>query len=619
MPIDTSIYDQLGRPAVPYVSPMDRQLKQIAIQNALAQGTLNNQAIQGGALTLQQQQMAMQSRAALKSYLMGGASAPGAPQGPDGPAPAQNVLAAAPPSLDTDPSMGGAPLPAAPPPAPGSAAAAPPPAAPPRARPAVPTLADLTHAGVDPSDAAGLIEQFQKIDKGAADIDKVHSDTAGLLQEQIANVADAALKSNMNPAVISGLVDHFSSMGPQYAAMASGLVQKLQGMAPADQRAYLTALANQPKTVEANAAALTAKSKAAEDQSLIDERKQTAGIKAVQNLSALLASAPNEKARDSIMAKADPATVAAGNFEAKWSPGIAARDRQIGLTSQEQVTTAEAAKRDAQTAANERAHLSIEQSRLAIEQNKAKGALGSLTANDQAIAGKLATGDFNPALLGRMPNKEAIVAGAISLNPNWTPQVYEVKKSFKDGSDSTAIGGMARVLGHLESYAKNSADLGFSPTAAVGMTDATAAQTRLGRDTSAISEEFGKLVKANALTQGEADRYEHALNSSREGIRSAAVDEITNLMKAQFESKFQKYKTGTGQVLPVDQFFDQHTQGLLQSHGALPDGYVAPGAPAPGPAPVAAPAAAAPPVPHGIPELGSTFNGQKVLKVERVK
>jgi hypothetical protein len=602
MPSQASAYNNFNQPTTALLNPLDVEAKRIAIRNALAAGSLQDQQIQGGAMDLQQRQRDMANEAQFRALYN---SQPGAGTPPPVGAPAHG------PGVDP---LTGTALPPPPP------AAVPPPtpagAAPPQT--AAHDIPDSQILGALGTKGYALIHARNEASKLAAETQETQGKLTQQNKDYWGSLAYGISQSNYNPTVIQATLSKAAAEGKQNTPEFQQFAQAVQSGNPnAVKTLAQTAIDNsgeQQKLLNERTTASAAMATAAEKT---QSSNRQANDDADKRASALLASTKADpKAYAQVYASLDPATIARNNFDtpAQWTPASAGKAQQMGLSSQEQVTTAEAARRDTQTAANENARLRVEQSRLSIEQNKAKGALGSLTPNDQAIAAKLASGEFNPALLGRMPNKEGIVAGAISLNPAWTPQIYDVKKSFKEGADSTAIGGMARVLGHLDSYAKNSADLGFSPTALVGIKNGTDAQTRVARDASAISEEFGKLVKSNALTQTEADRYESALTSSREGIRSSAVDEITNLMKAQFEAKYQKYKTGTGSVLPADEFFDKHTMGLLQAHGALPDGYVAPGsAPAPSAAPAPAPSA-----PHGIPELGSTFNGHKVLKVTRI-
>jgi hypothetical protein len=239
--IDTSFLT--GQPITPLLSPFEIQAKRLAIANALAQQQGQQQALQSGALELEQRKQAIAdqaaTRAAMTGYYGGNALAtnPAPAAGPSG-----NAMGPAGPDpvgMGDAYQSGGA-LPAAPAYAPtaapaGNPAVAPPAASAPMARPQAPTMESLIRAGVPPQAAAGLIETFQKVDKGHAEIQKLQQETqdkqgelAGRVQEQGALAAQSIIQSGYNPQVMQYQLEHFSSLGPQYAAAAGDLVKQLQ-------------------------------------------------------------------------------------------------------------------------------------------------------------------------------------------------------------------------------------------------------------------------------------------------------------------------------------------------------------------------------------------------------
>jgi hypothetical protein len=257
----------------------------------------------------------------------------------------------------------------------------------------------------------------------------------------------------------------------------------------------------------------------------------------------------------------------------------------------------------------------IEGARLGLEKQRYGQQYGDATAGmskgNLVIAQKLAAGEMSPQMLGRMPGKEGIVAAAVQIaaqnGVNWTPQIYEAKKDFKTGKDSGDIGSMTRVLGHLERYSQNSDSLGTAPSLSMGITNT--ANSGLRKDVTAIGDEFGYLVKHGALTQEQSHEMQQGLLSPIQSVRTKTIGEVKQLMGSQFEAKFQKYKTATGQDLNPQEFFDKDTQKrLVQNYPGLVSGAAAGSGVSPG-------VTAAP----GVPTVGAMFNGEKVLKVTRVK
>lgn len=291
---------------------------------------------------------------------------------------------------------------------------------------------------------------------------------------------------------------------------------------------------------------------------------------------------------------------------------------QMGMTPAEIA----ADRRGKATAANTQAYqgveLSLQRARLAVEQARANREAGLNTSTPfedlpQALkptALALSKGDIGFSALTRYPAKdrELITAGAFEKNGNLSQALYDTKQNFKTKGDADKIGSITRVMNHMATYREASDAEGISPGAMVGVT--TDANTPTAVAARAITDEFGYLVKHGALNEGEAKEYKTELNSGRPGIRTQAINQLENLMKGQFEAIYQKYKTGSGgTVFPAGEFFDKNTMNLLRQQNALPEGYVEPAAPG------AAPAVA----PHGIPDLGSTFNGGKVTKVTRIQ
>lgn len=233
----------------------------------------------------------------------------------------------------------------------------------------------------------------------------------------------------------------------------------------------------------------------------------------------------------------------------------------------------------AQTRENQKAQRDIDLQRLGIEraglnlrikenQQKTQGSLGVLSDTQKSLAQKVADGDLTIQQLSRLPDKEAIVAGAIELNPDWSSNTAATKKAFTDpaSKQSQNLGTISRIVGHIGRFEKNSTDLGLSPSLLTGV-NLTGTAAKTSNDAHAIASELEKLVSGGVGTVAQVKEWQSDLLSSREGIRKAAIDEISQLMGSQFEGMNQTYKAGLGKDLPLDQFATPEGKKWLAKQG----------------------------------------------------
>lgn len=206
-------------------------------------------------------------------------------------------------------------------------------------------------------------------------------------------------------------------------------------------------------------------------------------------------------------------------------------------------------------------------------------AMGSmqLAPAQQAIADKLATGDFNPTLLARRPDGEALIRAAIAKNPNWTPQTYATKKAFEDpqSKQSQNLGTISRIVGHIGRFEQNSKDLGVSPSMLIGV-NLTGKAAATQEDAHAIAAELEKLVSGGMGTEGQTQSWAKALTSTRPDIRQQAVDEISQLIGSQYEGMNQTYKTTVGSDLPIEKYVSSNGRAWMSSKGISAGGNVPP-------------------------------------------
>jgi hypothetical protein len=256
------------------------------------------------------------------------------------------------------------------------------------------------------------------------------------------------------------------------------------------------------------------------------------------------------------------------------------------------------------TDSREKQRIQLEQKRVGMEGQRLKqqaaqdDPVSTLSAGERNMVDQMIKGETKlPPAGARNSSAARIRAAAFQLDPSLSDERYTVNQSFKAGKDSNDIQTITRILGHLDGYEKESGKVGNSVGLLTGI--GTPGTAGIRKYSQAISDEFGKLVASKALTQHEAAQMEHDLLSPVAGTRANAINAVKDLMGSQFEAKFQKYKTATGQELDTGKFFNAKTQERLQKQSITPAGSSSGG-------------------PAGVPTVGGTFNGEKVLKVTRI-
>lgn len=191
--------------------------------------------------------------------------------------------------------------------------------------------------------------------------------------------------------------------------------------------------------------------------------------------------------------------------------------------------------------------------------------LNGLPAGLQNIIKATAAGDLAlPTASARNPQAQAIRNAVLQYDPTYTDARYKGKQQFKTSGDADKIVQLATALEHGQRLHQNSEQLGFSPLLSSGIGPAS---TRYNEDVGHFTDEVGKLIKGSALTQGEEHENKKGLLSATHDSRSSAIDEKNKLLAGKVEALFSKYKTSTGEELPIDKFFDPQTAGRIRSLG----------------------------------------------------
>lgn len=453
--------------------------------------------------------------------------------------------------------------------------------------------------------APGIQKTLNEMDQAKATLD----DTKAKAQTAQVNLLGSALlpivDSGYDPETFKNVLTHAAGTGVIDPRQAAAWMQQLGPNPTPDQiKAALAPYLGAPGVQELltkrqTADAATKRADAATQQADLAKEKERVAKVSTALGAAAAAQTPQEleAARKGVTdAGGTPAEVARVPMaiDAPGQPGAQAALRRSLLTAEQQTTADQAAanaKREQQNADRAARHDAVMEqlgfAHLKLSQNeydqKYGDVLGQMSPNNLAIAQKLASGDFDPAQLGRMPGKEQIIAGAIQLNPNWNPQIYATKKSFTDPEKTQAknLGTISRIVSHIVQFEQNSKDMGFAPAYAYGA-NLTGGQAKLNEDAQAISGELEKLVSGGVGSVEQTRQWQKDLHSPSADARQQAINEISQLVGGQYEGMNQTYKAATGSDLPIQKYVSPAGQNWMRSKGINVQGAAQP---APGGAP----------------------------------
>lgn len=570
MAIDAGVYGQFGHPTAELLDPFEMQRRKLAIANALAAQQIQGQQIQTGALDLQERQRAIasaeQTRNALRAWATGGAAPGGAPPAdpaaavPPGPGPgsvawdpgaAAPAIAAAPPAA----APGGMPANTA------TGAASGPGAAPLSTE--VPSIGSLINSGVDPIAAPGVQESFQKAAKETATIQDLRDKSNAAMNNYASHMASAAQKSGFNPGVLSAQLDHFASMGPQYAQSAQQ-IRQLFATDPERGKAFLTSLAG--STAEGRAAASredeVAASTAKSGEETLDMQIKRGG--------GLLGSTKDKLSYSTAYNSLPPDVRKLYPSPENWTPATAAEARQRGMSGAEQVTTAQTAASSAETARHNKVeegirNLEASLSRQRLDWEKTGGASLDNPVYMQGVVD--GTIQINP----RDKNFAETEARAKALDPTWSADRFNNRKAYMQSVTSGALGrdltSINQGLAHLGEYKAASDRVGVmgAVTPGAGMFSGDVRAFLNARDTS--GHELTTMFNSGAGTQTETHQTQGNLNSWTQSARNEGVNQYAKLIAGRVRAVAKKHVSATGQPFPVDQFIDSSAIDFLKSQG----------------------------------------------------
>jgi len=186
----------------------------------------------------------------------------------------------------------------------------------------------------------------------------------------------------------------------------------------------------------------------------------------------------------------------------------------------------------------------------------------------------IARGDTKMPSGARSGSVQALRNAVFNYDPTYTDARYDTKQNFKKGEDAQNLVQLSTAMEHLERATTNSKAVGTAPLLGY---NATAADARYNQDVKFFTQEAGKLVKSGVLPEKEYEDLKRGLDSSRQGIRDASLQEMAKLVGGKVAGIFQKYKAGAGNDIPVEDFFDAPTQTRLRRYGVVGGGADTPG------------------------------------------
>jgi hypothetical protein len=190
----------------------------------------------------------------------------------------------------------------------------------------------------------------------------------------------------------------------------------------------------------------------------------------------------------------------------------------------------------------------------------------------QAQVKAMANGDIAiPSASSRNPQAQQLRTAVLTYDPTYTDARYKGKQNFKTSKDADNVVQLSTAMEHADKAVANSAKAGFAPFLGNKTLEAPASGAYM-QDAEFLTGEVGKLVKNGVLSVDEGNKISSGLTSARQSVRDSALNETMDLLGGKARQVFQKYKTATGQELPVNEFFDSKSQQRLSKYKIIEGG-----------------------------------------------
>jgi hypothetical protein len=633
-----NVFSLFNHPNVELLDPYELQRRKFAIANALAAQQIQQQQIQTGAIGLEQAQRDQAADAALRAAMGGGdpravragVPAPGvpAPAGAPPPTPAASVLpGAAPGSAAWSPGLAAPAL--APPPAGGDASTSGPgemlasgassPAA--AAPPAPHELSDQEILGLMGAKGYGLITARNAAREKQAAYQKAAGEVELHDRDYWGSLAYAVQHSGGDPGVLQATLSQAAADGkqntPQFQAIAGAL---RSGDGALVQSLISQAIAASPEQQKALFERTNAESRKAEVGNQTRKTDQELFTQKLASTGQLLSTTRSKAEWDDVLGRVDDPKVKAEFAQIPWSPQAPAAARQKGLNPEQQTQAGQAAINAAEAARHNKVDEGLRSVQVGLEKQRLdweRGG-GATVDNPLYMQGVVnGTIQINP----RDKNFAAISAAAKAQDPTWSSDRYNNRMHYYQSITSGTLGrqltSLNQGLAHLGEYKAASDRVGMVGAMTPGLGRVSGDVQALNDATDTAGHELTTMFAQGKGGEAETFQTQRNLRSWTQDARNTGVKQYANLIAGRVRAVAKQHAAATGEAFPVDRFIDSAAIDFLKSQGVdvyqIADdeskSYLAKSAGGGG-----APAAAAP-APHGIPDLGSTFNGGRVLKV----
>lgn len=245
----------------------------------------------------------------------------------------------------------------------------------------------------------------------------------------------------------------------------------------------------------------------------------------------MLGATQNQAEWDAAIKAAPPAIAA--QLGPMYSPANAAKARQLGMTAEQQTTTAATAARQAQEMAHQKElerqgiiRIGIDQNRLKLEQQKAGFEMGGGISETAKAA---AAGQLDPATTRAILRKSpGIISQIKSVDPNWDEadidNRYNTAKEFASSSNTKAGGqvlALNTLIHHAELYQQVADSLkngsfvpGNAAYNAVATAFGSAPPTQANLVARFLAGETGKVATGGVPAEGEINAIMKGLNTN---------------------------------------------------------------------------------------------------------
>ena len=528
MASDAGIFGLANRPTVELIDPFTQRMRALGYRNALAAQDIQGQQIEQGQMALEAARQSQTQDAQFRA-LYGGGAAPGTGAPPVMPPPGPAPDAALANAVTGDPAPSGT--------APGGA-------------PAAHEVSDDQILAIYGPKGYGLISARQNANKAATE----HRELLGKVQKQQtdywASLAAGLDAVGYEPGAVAGALSQAAAHGyadsPEFQLFLKTAQENPAGL-PVLARQAIAASPDAQKSI-----ADTAKTGA-----------ETAQQQLV-NAGGLLGSTRDQRSYTTAYNRLEPELRQLFTSPAQWTPAASADARQRGMTAEQQTTAAEAAQRDAQTAANENARLGLERERLSFD----KSGGGSL--QDPNYLAGVVRGEIqiNP----RDKNYAAISAAAKAIDSSWTSDRFSTaqhyRQSLTSGPESRTLGAINQGVSHIGELEIASQNLGHNPMQyAPGFVGNWSGDVKRYKDSlSTAGAEIASMLAKGQATQHEHDLAIHNLDSGSPSARGEGIDQYAKLIGGRIRQMAKAHAAATGEIFPVERYIDSDAIDTLKKH-----------------------------------------------------